>query len=120
MGMFSRSWSGTPARSSEATSCRREASQASEKVRLMKPGPLTSTASHTPSTSSAAAILAATSRGGIPTFFASASAALTCTSANCEGRSTGSASRCSSPSAAAIADWTLGVSATSGETMRAV
>ena len=86
----------------------------------MKPGPLTSTASHTPSTSSAAAILAATSRGGIPTFFASASAALTCTSANCEGRSTGSASRCSSPSAAAIADWTLGVSATSGETMRAV
>ena len=34
-------------------------------------------------------------------------------------RSTGSASRYSSPNAAAIADWTLGVSATSGETMPA-
>src|SRR6478609_7516757 len=120
MGMFCVGWSGTPARSSASTSWSRPAIHALEKVRLMNPGPLTSTESHTPSRSSAATILAATSRGGIPTFLASASAALTCTSANCDGRSTGSASRKSSPRAVAIADWTLGVSATSGETMPAV
>src|SRR6478735_6136570 len=117
--MFCASCTGTPQRSSASTSCSSEAIQALEKVRLMKPVPLTSTESQTPSRSRASTIFAATSRGGAPTFLARASAALTCTSANCDGRSTGSTSRKSSPSAVAIADWTFGVSATSGETMRA-
>ena len=84
----------------------------------MKPGPLTSTAvAHAVDVERGDDLGRDLARRQ-PTFLASARAALTCTSANCDGRSTGSASRCSSPSAAAIADWTLGVSATSGETMR--
>ena len=86
----------------------------------MKPGPLISTGCADAVQVEGVHDLAATSRGGIPTFLASASAALTWRSANWDGRSTGSASRKSSPKAAAIADWTLGVSATSGETMPAV
>ena len=71
------------------------ASHRSDRVMLRNPGPLTSTDSAIPSRSSCAVTMAATSRGGIPTFLARASGALACRSANWEGRSTGSACRSS-------------------------
>ena len=96
------------------------ATQASDTVRLMKPGPLIATSlttSSAPAAVRAATIAAAASRGGIPTFLASASGALDCRSANALGRSTGSAPRNSSPNASAMARVTRGASASEGETM---
>ena len=95
MGMCWRGWTGMPRRASAAMAPTAVASHSSERVMLRNPGPLTSTDSAIPSRSSCAVTLAATSRGGIPTFLASASGALACRSANCDGRSTGSACRSS-------------------------
>ena len=88
--------------------------QVPSKVRLMKPGPEISTAVQMPSRSRASTILAAASRGGMPAFLASAMAALIWMSANCEGRTTGSVPRYSSPNALAIAAWTLGTTNSAG------
>jgi hypothetical protein len=95
MGMCWGGWSGMPSRASAAIASTAAANHWSERVMLRKPGPLTSTDSAIPSRSSWAVTMAATSRGGIPTFLARASGALACRSANCEGRSTGSACRSS-------------------------
>ena len=87
------------------------ATQSVDSVMLRKPGPAISTSEMSciaaESALSASTMAVATSRGFLPTFFASAIAALTCTSALVcflfAGRMTGSASRHSSPRAEAIA-----------------
>ena len=63
----------------------------SDRVRLMKPGPLTSTTAQTPPTETAAATSSAMSRGGRPTCLARARAPLAWKSARSDGRRVGSA-----------------------------
>ena len=69
----------------------------------MKPGPLISTWSQIPATSSCATIRSATWRGGMPRLLASGSATFAWKSANCEGRMSGSAPAWPAPNAAVTA-----------------
>src|ERR1700730_2198053 len=109
--------SGTPSRSSASTDPACAAIQESLRVRLMKPGPLTSMAETTSATSRFSTTSFATSRGFRPSFLASGSATLAWKSANCDGRMTGSASAKEGPKAAASAARTRAASTSCGSDM---
>ena len=80
--------------------------QSPRRVKLMKPGPLTSGGSLTSATSSRLASSAATSRGGRPSRLASGSATLAWKSAKEDGRISGSAVPKSGPNDATMASCT--------------
>ncbi len=80
--------------------------QSSRRVKLMKPGPLTSGSAHMSVTCSRAVSSLATCRGGRPSRLPSGSATLAWKSANEEGRISGSASPYSGPNDATMASCT--------------
>ena len=81
----------TPRRASALTAATWSATKASDRVRLMKPGPLTSTTAQRSSSEAAATTSAATCWGERPTDLASGSAPLAWKSARSDARRTGSA-----------------------------
>ena len=81
----------TPRRSSVESAATCSAMKRSDRVRLMNPGPLTSTAEQMSSREAAATTSSATWRGGRPTTLARGRAPLDWKSARSEARNTGSA-----------------------------
>jgi hypothetical protein len=84
--------SGVPSRGSAIRPVASSAIQLPFNAKLMKPGPLTVGGSLMSPVSRWPTISFAISRGALPSFLASGSAALDWKSANCEGRISGSAS----------------------------
>src|SRR5499433_3200414 len=107
----------TPTRSSVSRPDAWVATQPSASVRLMKPGPLTSTRSQMPATSRCATIWSAACRGGTPRLLPSGSATFAWKSANCEGRMSGSAPAWLAPNAATTAALTRSASTSWGSAM---
>src|SRR5215468_418971 len=107
----------TPRRSSVSRPDAWVATQRSASVRLMKPGPLTSTRSQMPATSRCATICSAACRGGTPRLLPSGSATFAWKSANCEGRMSGSAPAWLAPNAATTAALTRSASTSWGSAM---
>ena len=83
--------SGVPSRGSPSRVVVASAIHSGRSVKLTNPGPLTVGASLMPPTSRWLTMSAATSRGALPSFLASGSAALDWKSANEDGRISGSA-----------------------------